>query len=61
LITARSTTSGAFGIQTRQSGALVSATSVLAIVRLYKSFAHLIVGIFGQGIMGIQVSEWITP
>jgi 2-keto-3-deoxy-L-rhamnonate aldolase RhmA len=29
----------------------------LAIVRIHKSFAHLIPGILDQGIMGIQVSE----
>src|SRR4030081_3467460 len=33
------------------------ATNVSAIVRLHKSFAHLIPGILDQGIMGIQVSE----
>ena len=33
------------------------ATDVSAIVRIHKSFAHLIPGILDQGIMGIQVSE----
>src|ERR1700732_1877710 len=33
------------------------ATNVSAIVRIHKSFAHLIPGILDQGIMGIQVSE----
>jgi 2-keto-3-deoxy-L-rhamnonate aldolase RhmA len=33
------------------------ATNVTAIVRIHKSFAHLIPGILDQGIMGIQVSE----
>jgi 2-keto-3-deoxy-L-rhamnonate aldolase RhmA len=33
------------------------ATNVSAIVRIRKSFAHLIPGILDQGIMGIQVSE----
>src|ERR1700745_521964 len=33
------------------------ATNVSPIVRLHKSFAHLIPGILDQGIMGIQVSE----
>ena len=35
----------------------LDATSVSPIVRLHKSFAHLIPGILDQGIMGIQVSE----
>jgi hypothetical protein len=33
------------------------ATNVFAIVRIHKSFAHLIPGILDQGITGIQVSE----
>src|SRR2546421_12887753 len=33
------------------------ATNVTAIVRIHKSFAHLIPGILDQGIKGIQVSE----
>jgi hypothetical protein len=32
------------------------ATNVTAIVRIHKSFAHLIPGILDQGIIGIQVS-----
>jgi len=49
---------GAFDMET--IGNLASwfqATNVSAIVRIHKSFAHLIPGILDQGIMDIQVSE----
>src|SRR5579862_3173356 len=49
---------GAFDIQTIANlASWFQATNVSPIVRLHKSFAHLIPGILDQGIMGIQVSE----
>ena len=49
---------GAFDIQTIANlASWFRATNVSPIVRLHKSFAHLIPGILDQGIMGIQVSE----
>src|SRR5690348_11051575 len=49
---------GAFDMQTIANlASWFQATSVSPIVRLHKSFAHLIPGILDQGIMGIQVSE----
>src|ERR1700692_1545069 len=49
---------GAFNIETIANlASWFQATNVSAIVRLHKSFAHLIPGILDQGIMGIQVSE----
>src|ERR1043166_3410549 len=49
---------GAFDIQTIANlFGWFQATNVSPIVRLHKSFAHLIPGILDQGIMGIQVSE----
>ncbi len=49
---------GAFDIETIANlASWFQATNVSAIVRLHKSFAHLIPGILDQGIMGIQVSE----
>src|SRR5690242_15107919 len=49
---------GAFDIETIANlASWFQATNVTAIVRLHKSFAHLIPGILDQGIMGIQVSE----
>ena len=49
---------GAFDLETLADLAgWFQATSVSPIVRIHKSFAHLIPGILDQGIMGIQVSE----
>src|SRR5690349_1306018 len=49
---------GAFNMETIANlASWFQATNVSAIVRLHKSFAHLIPGILDQGIMGIQVSE----
>jgi 2-keto-3-deoxy-L-rhamnonate aldolase RhmA len=49
---------GAFDMETIANLAnWFQATNVSAIVRIHKSFAHLIPGILDQGIMGIQVSE----
>ena len=49
---------GAFDMETIANlASWFQATNVTAIVRLHKSFAHLIPGILDQGIMGIQVSE----
>jgi 2-keto-3-deoxy-L-rhamnonate aldolase RhmA len=49
---------GAFDMETIASlASWFQATNVSAIVRLHKSFAHLIPGVLDQGIMGIQVSE----
>src|SRR5256885_6344454 len=49
---------GAFDMETiANMASWFQATNVSAIVRLHKSFAHLIPGILDQGIMGIQVSE----
>src|SRR4051812_25114066 len=49
---------GAFDMETIANlASWFQATDVTAIVRIHKSFAHLIPGILDQGIMGIQVSE----
>src|SRR6516164_9758753 len=49
---------GAFNMETIANlASWFQATNVSPIVRLHKSFAHLIPGILDQGIMGIQVSE----
>ena len=49
---------GAFDLETIANLAgWFQATSVSPIVRIHKSFNHLIPGILDQGIMGIQVSE----
>ena len=49
---------GAFDMETIANlASWFQATNVSPIVRLHKSFAHLIPGILDQGIMGIQVSE----
>ena len=49
---------GAFDMETiAKLASWFQATNVTAIVRIHKSFAHLIPGILDQGIMGIQVSE----
>jgi 2-keto-3-deoxy-L-rhamnonate aldolase RhmA len=49
---------GAFDIETIANlASWFQATNVTAIVRIHKSFAHLIPCILDQGIMGIQVSE----
>src|SRR4051812_36590088 len=49
---------GAFDIETIANlASWFQATNISPIVRLHKSFAHLIPGILDQGIMGIQVSE----
>ena len=49
---------GAFDMETiADLASWFQATNVTAIVRIHKSFAHLIPGILDQGIMGIQVSE----
>ena len=49
---------GAFDLETiADLAGWFQATSVSPIVRIHKSFAHLIPGILDQGIMGIQVSE----
>ena len=49
---------GAFDMETIANlASWFQATNVTAIVRLHKSFAHMIPGILDQGIMGIQVSE----
>jgi 2-keto-3-deoxy-L-rhamnonate aldolase RhmA len=49
---------GAFNMETiADLASWFQATNVSPIVRLHKSFAHLIPGILDQGIMGIQVSE----
>src|SRR5207244_10938508 len=48
---------GAFDLETIANlASWFQATNVSAIVRIHKSFAHLIPGILDQGIMGIQVS-----
>src|SRR5437588_7432981 len=49
---------GAFDMETIANlASWFQATNVSVIVRIHKSFAHLIPGILDQGIMGIQVSE----
>src|ERR1700761_4007396 len=49
---------GAFDMETiADLAAWFQATDVSAIVRLHKSFMHMIPGILDQGIMGIQISE----
>jgi 2-keto-3-deoxy-L-rhamnonate aldolase RhmA len=49
---------GAFDLETiADLAGWFHATSVSPMVRIHKSFAHLIPGILDQGIMGIQVSE----
>ena len=49
---------GAFDIETiADLASWFQATKVTAIVRIHKSFAHLIPVILDQGIMGIQISE----
>src|SRR5437870_4323638 len=49
---------GAFDMETIANlASWFQATNVTAIVRIHKSFAHLIPGILDQAIMGIQVSE----
>ena len=49
---------GAFDMETIANlASWFQATNVTAVVRIHKSFAHLIPGILDQGIMGIQVSE----
>ena len=49
---------GAFDMETIANlTSWFQATNISAIVRIHKSFAHLIPGILDQGIMGIQVSE----
>jgi 2-keto-3-deoxy-L-rhamnonate aldolase RhmA len=49
---------GAFDMETiADLAGWFQATNVSAIVRIHKSFNHLIPGILDQGIMGIQVSE----
>ncbi len=49
---------GAFDMETiADLAGWFQATNVTAIVRIHKSFVHLIPGILDQGIMGIQVSE----
>ena len=49
---------GAFNMETIANLAgWFQATNVSAIVRIHKSFTHLIPGILDQGIMGMQVSE----
>ena len=49
---------GAFDLETiADLAGWFQATSVSPIVRIHKSFAHMIPGILDQGIMGIQVSE----
>src|SRR5438552_16656315 len=49
---------GAFDMETIANlASWFQATNVSVIVRIHKSFAHLIPGILDQGIMGTQVSE----
>lgn len=49
---------GAFDLQAiADLAGWFQATTVSPIVRIHKSFAHLIPGILDQGIMGIQISE----
>jgi len=49
---------GAFDMETLANlASWFQATDVSPIVRIHKSFAHLIPGILDQGIMGVQVSE----
>ena len=49
---------GAFDLETiADLAGWFQATNVSPIVRIHKSFIHLIPGILDQGIMGIQVSE----
>ena len=49
---------GAFDMETiADLAGWFQATDVSAIVRIHKSFAHLIPGILDQGIAGVQVSE----
>ena len=49
---------GAFDMETLADLACwFQATSVSPIVRIHKSFAHMIPGILDQGMMGVQVSE----
>jgi 2-keto-3-deoxy-L-rhamnonate aldolase RhmA len=49
---------GAFDLETiADLAGWFQATDVSAIVRIHKSFTHLIPAILDQGIMGIQVSE----
>lgn len=49
---------GAFDMETIANlASWFQATNVTAIVRIHKSFAHLIPSMLDQGIMGIQVSE----
>jgi 2-keto-3-deoxy-L-rhamnonate aldolase RhmA len=49
---------GAFDVETIANlASWFQAANVSAIVRIHKSFAHLIPGILDQGIMGIRMSE----
>src|SRR6201989_1705050 len=49
---------GAFDLETiADLAGAFQATNVSAIVRIHKSFTHLIPAILDQGIMGIQVSD----
>src|SRR5690349_24077536 len=49
---------GAFDLETiADLAGWFQATSVSAIVRIHKSFTHLIPAILDQGIMGVQVSD----
>src|SRR5438270_8656578 len=49
---------GAFDMETIANlASWFQATNVSVIVRIHKSFAHLIPGILDQGFMGMQVSE----
>src|SRR4029079_15938934 len=49
---------GAFDLETiADLAGWFQATNVSPIVRIHKSFMHLIPGILDQGIMGIQVSD----
>src|SRR5436190_572043 len=53
---------GAFDMETIANlASWFQATNVTAIVRIHKSFAHLIPGILDQGIMGIQCPRWKPP
>ena len=53
---------GAFDLETiADLAGWFQATDVSAIVRIHKSFTHLIPAVLDQGIMGIQVSEVDNP
>src|SRR5262249_11781929 len=53
---------GAFDLETiADLAGWFQATSVSPIVRIHKSFLHLIPGILDHGIMGFQVAEGDTP